>query len=149
MCSEQIAISRFSNLSRWYTVGNNHFSTCTIWLWLILPAPSRVVQAVILWCNFKVKGLVPSRYPSHTTYRAHPRDMPHKQASLGLRDPMLEGKQPDSEWNFCAYVSEPAGGTRGQDGRSRQVQWMTVIYSRSWTSPPERNSPGQLTPTLT
>lgn len=27
-------------------------------LWLILPAPMQVMQAAILWCNFKGKGLV-------------------------------------------------------------------------------------------
>lgn len=82
MCSEQ---TRFSNLSRRRTVGNVIFPTCTICLWLILPAPPQVMQAAILWCNFKGKGLVSSWHPSHTRYHAHPRDIPHEHASLWLK----------------------------------------------------------------
>lgn len=145
MCSKQ---TRFSNLSRRCTVGNNHFSTCTICLWLILPAPLQVMQAAILWCNFKGKGLVSSWHPSHTRYHAHPKDIPHEHASFRLKG---SHARMQTAWfwveflRLCVWVC-CGEGTRWQ---RRQVQSVAVIYPCSWTSQFERSSPGTLPPTLT
>lgn len=49
--------------------------------------------------------------------------------AFGLRGPMLECKQPDSEWNFCACVFESAAG-REQDGSvGRSSQWQSFILA--------------------
>lgn len=129
MCSEQSAVSRFSHLSRWCTVGNNHFSTWTMWLWLILPASSRVMQAAISWYNSQVKALVSSRDPSHTTYRAHPRDMPHKQASLWLTGSHAR-RQTAWFWvEFLCLCIWACWGNKGDKmgGVDRSSEWQLFI----------------------